>query len=162
MKREEIRNHRLELALTETEEHIMLSRARRRVLLRRAEQIEALAELFPETTPIISLTGEWITVHFWITVPGFTSEACPMLAEQLEQLSEMLGVDPSSEDAPNDGRRYYNFDLTESGPIQKFRVCVWTILDSASEACQRIITGTRKQTQVAYVDVDVPTYAFKC
>lgn len=161
MKREEIANPDLERALAEEEAKIMLSRARRRLLLRRAEQIQHLATLAPQGL-IFTTIADMVNVNFWVTVPGFTSEAAPDLLDLIEHLEEVTQSTGESEDDPDSGLRRYRFRSFETGPVTEFTITLWAKLDTASEACQRIVTGKRTQKQIIWADVEVPTYAFKC
>jgi hypothetical protein len=99
------------------------------------------------------------TVMAFISVKGFTMEADPKLAELLEWAGYFFEELPTSDDLPNIGQRKYHF---EQSAYELFSFSLVAELDTNSESCQRIIKGTRKTKQLAYVEVDEPIYAFRC
>lgn len=102
-----------------------------------------------------------LTLNIFVTVPGFTTEAAPRLAEFLEFASEYYENPPVSRDNANSSFRTYAFNAdpkTSNRPALQ----VFAELRENSENCQRIVTGTRKAQKLVYVEVDEPTYAFKC
>lgn len=103
---------------------------------------------------------ETITLMLFLNVKGFTITAAPELVEFLEFLSDYYIAPPKSEDEPQYGSRSYIFK-PEPGEYN-LTVQVKAELDSNSENCQRIITGTQKTSKMVWVEVEEPIYQFKC
>jgi len=125
-----------------------------------SEFVAMLNAKLPEGGSIYLIQFSWgTTVNAFIPVKGFTVEADPKLAEILEWAGFFFEEYPTSDDLPNAGQRKYHF---ERSAYELFSFSLVAELDKDSEACQRIIKGTRKTKQIAYVEVDEPVYAFKC
>ena len=101
------------------------------------------------------------TLELIVPVKGFTGEAAPELSELLEYLSEQFYYDPTSLDMPDQATRAYNFKA-EDEDVRVVSVQVNAQLNEGDGLCQRVVVGTRKESRAVYVDVDVPTYSFKC
>lgn len=96
-----------------------------------------------------------------ITLPvqGFLCDVAPQLVDLLEFISQYYEKPPTSTDLPNQASRCYSFTPAHEGTLHVF---ISAELVEGSDACQRIIVGTKKSEKIAYVEVDEPVYAFKC
>lgn len=94
-----------------------------------------------------------------LPVPGFLCDVAPGLADLLEFISDYYEKPPTSTDLPNQATRCYTFTPENPGTLGVF---ISAELVEGSDACQRIIVGTRKVERPAYVQVDEPVYVFKC
>lgn len=123
-------------------------------------------QLFAPADSCLTITGfrDWeVVIH--LVSPGFTSEAAPRLTQYLEWLSEYLNREPYSEDHPAKGERWYIFPADEPSDQAQVRlpnVKLVVELLAGSDACQRIVVGTRQTQQVIFAEISEPVYAFKC
>jgi hypothetical protein len=96
-----------------------------------------------------------------ITLPvkGFLCDVAPELADIIEFISDYYEKPPFSTDLPNQAARCYTFTPEHKDTLGVF---ISAELVEGSDACQRVIVGTKKVEKIAYVEIDEPVYAFKC
>lgn len=137
--------------LTRIEQNIKQYRISRKRLIRHADLI---AELQPDS--VYSGTYD-VHLSIFITVPGFTTIACPWLAEAIECLTEKLGVDPTSHSDATNGIMTYRWERED-----RLEVALLAKLDD-NALCLRIPVGEPEMVK-EYQMIDVPRqrYAFHC
>ena len=137
--------------LSRIEKHIKQSRIARKRLIRHAD---LLAELQPDSV-YSTFYGLYSNIH--VNVPGFTTIACPWLADAIECLTDRLGVEPTSRSDATDGIIMYSWRRDD-----KVEITLYATLDD-NALCLRIPVGEPEIVEeMQYVKVPKQRFIFAC
>jgi len=137
--------------LSRLEHQIKHLRIARKLLIRHANLIE---ELQPDSV-YAGVSSLFFTII--VNVPGFTTIACPWLANAIECLTDRLGVEPTSRSDATDGIIMYSWRRDD-----KVEVTLYAKLDD-NALCLRIPVGEPEIVEeLTYVKVPKQRFVFSC
>ena len=94
-----------------------------------------------------------------IPTPAFTFADAPELFNLLSFIQDHISAEPGMYDLPEYSNRVFVFDDTKGKT--GIHIVVYAVL-AENGTCVRVVTGAKKSQKMVYVDVEEPTYEFKC
>lgn len=120
------------------------------------QKLADMKEICTRLSTIQTSLIESVSVYSWgisiFTTPkAFLADECPEFIDYLEAIQDITGIEPESEDYPDEDYRKYKF-----GKINVFAT------PPEDGLCKRVIVGSRPRLKSVDVEVEEPVYAYKC